>query len=340
MKKNEFQKSTANLKKALPLMMKHHVAANPANYALWYTYVDKTIPQLNIEMDAILKEFGVLPPVSSHNLYNHHIADKAEIDLIELKTSMEALITEVSSSMNDAINDTSAFSDVLDKSFDTITTSVQANKNPTLEDVMPLIQELVNEANDIRHSTDFINKQLINASDEISRLKSQLAQVQCNALFDSLTSIYNRGAFDKDLSMFCHAKQPFSLILLDIDHFKKFNDEFGHLFGDTILKGIAQRLKQASQGGITAYRFGGEEFVLIVPHKPLRVARQMADALRLSISKMVIKDRRSGQTVGNITASFGVAELQEDDTLESLLERADKLLYDAKRSGRNRVMPY
>lgn len=340
MKKNDFQKSAANLKKAVPLMVKHHVPATPANYALWYTYVEQTIPELNHDVDSLLTEHNVLPPVNSVELYREHIAGKATVDLTHLKTNLEALVTEVSSSMTDAISDTSDFSKILSKSFDDISSSIDANNNPTLDEVMPLIQELVDDANDIRHSTDFIHNQLKNASDEISRLKTQLAKVQCNAMFDSLTSIYNRGAFDTDLTMFCDAKQPMSLIFLDIDHFKKFNDDLGHLFGDTILKGIAQRLKQACKGGISAYRFGGEEFALIVPNKSLRVARQMAEAVRLSVEKMAITDRKTGNKMGNVTASFGVAEFAEGDTYEDLVGRADKQLYDAKRTGRNRVMPY
>ncbi|GAL20405.1 GGDEF family protein [Vibrio maritimus] len=340
MKKNDFQKSAANLKKAVPLMVKHHVPATPANYALWYTYVDQTIPELNADMDAILKDYDVLPPVNTASLYRNHIADKAEVDLQDLKVNLEAIVTEMSSSMSDALTDTTDFSKALENSFDGLSSSLDAERAPTLDDVMPLIKQLVDEASEIRHSTDFIQGQLKNASDEISRLKSQLAKVQCNAMFDSLTTLYNRGAFDADLTMFCQAKQPMSLILLDIDHFKKFNDEMGHLFGDTILKGISQRLKQACRGGIAAYRFGGEEFALIVPNKSLRVARQMADALRLAIEKMTIKDRKNGNKVGNITASFGVAEFVAGDSYASLVERADKQLYDAKRSGRNRVMPF
>ncbi|GMQ49320.1 GGDEF domain-containing protein [Vibrio sp. 10N] len=321
-------------------MVKHHVPATPANYALWYTYVDQTIPELNADMDAILKDYDVLPPVNSASLYRNHIADKAEVDLNGLKENLEAIVTEMSSSMSDALSDTNEFSQALEHSFDGLSSSLDAERAPTLDEVMPLIKQLVDEASEIRHSTDFIHGQLKNASDEISRLKSQLAKVQCNAMFDSLTTLYNRGAFDADLTMFCEAKQPLSLILLDIDHFKKFNDEMGHLFGDTILKGISQRLKQACRGGITAYRFGGEEFALVVPNKSLRVARQMADALRLAIEKMTIKDRKNGQKIANITASFGVAEFVAGDSYASLVDRADKQLYDAKRSGRNRVMPF
>ncbi|CAH0528740.1 GGDEF domain-containing protein [Vibrio hippocampi] len=340
MKDHDFKKSTANLKKAVPLMVKHHVPTTPENYALWYTYVSEIVPELNKEIDLLLKNYEAMPVVSGEVLYRNHIAGKAEVDLGNLKQNMEAMAVELSNSMTDAISDTSHFAEVLTTSFDSISTKLEQEKTPTLDEVMPMIRELVDEARDIRDSTDFLHDQLKSAGDEITKLKKQLARVQCDAMFDSMTKLYNRGTFDKDLSLFCDAQQPLSLILLDIDHFKSFNDDLGHVFGDTILKGIAARLLQSCQGGITAYRFGGEEFALIVPNKPLRVARQMAESLRLAIEKMTIKDRRRGKTVGNITASFGVAELAPEDDSIRLSERADKQLYSAKRAGRNRVMPY
>ena len=121
--------------------------------------------------------------------------------------------------------------------------------------------------------------------------------------------------------------------------FKEFNDCYGHLFGDSVLKSIARRLQQSSRDGTCAYRFGGEEFALIVPNKSLRIARQYADMLRRMIEKLRVKDKRTGSQVHSITASFGVAEFEPGETADSLVSKADKQLYDAKQLGRNRVMP-
>ncbi|MCW8333661.1 diguanylate cyclase [Vibrio sp. SCSIO 43135] len=337
MTSDDFKKSTLNLKKAVPLMMKNHVAATPANYALWYTYVDNAIPQLNQEMDMVLENFGLCPPASAEQLYNSYVASKAETNVNELRTSMEVLVTEVASSMTDTLSDTSDFSKLIDKSFSDL--ARVEDEGLSIEEVMGVIRQLVTESREIRHSTQFLNSQLSTASEEISRLKSQLAEVQQDALFDSLSSLYNRKSFDRDLQALCAASQPMSLILLDIDHFKSFNDNYGHLFGDTVIRGLAKRLQTSCREGITAYRFGGEEFALIVPNKQLRIARQFAETVRRAIEKLSIKDRRSGKQVGNITASFGVAEFIEGDTPEALIEKADKLLYEAKQLGRNRVMP-
>ncbi|UTT86731.1 GGDEF domain-containing protein [Vibrio pelagius] len=337
MKKDEFQKSTANLKKAVPLMMKNRVSTTPANYALWYTYVDNAIPQLNKDMDGVLEHYGICPPALGEQLYNEYVASKSETTINDLRANLELLVSEVSSSMNDTLTDTSAFSEMIDKSFEDL--SQVENNSMSIDEVMSLVRQLVSESQNIRHSTQFLNSQLNAATSEISKLKSQLIEVQKDALFDSLTTLYNRRSFNKDLQMLCESDQALSLVLLDIDHFKTFNDTYGHLFGDTVLKGIARKLKVACRDGISAYRFGGEEFAMIIPNKSLRIARQIADTSRRSLEKLSIKDRRSGEQVGNITASFGVAELQPNETADSLIERADKLLYEAKSLGRNRVMP-
>ncbi|TFH92643.1 GGDEF domain-containing protein [Vibrio ouci] len=334
---DDFKKSTANLKKAVPLMMKHHVAATPANYALWYTYVDNVIPQLNRELDNVIGNYGVCPPASGAQLYNNHIASRAETDMHDLRANIEILVNEVASSVSDTLTDTSQFSKMIDKSFESL--ERVEDESMSLEEVMKVIRQLVVESREIRHSTRFLNSQLETATNEIQQLKSQLAEVQQDALFDSLTSLYNRRAFDGDLNTLCRSEQKMCLILADIDHFKSFNDTYGHLFGDTVIKAIARRIQLSCRDGIHAYRFGGEEFALIVPNKSLRIARQFAESLRRAIEKLSIKDRRTSEQIGNITISLGVAELQPGESANSLIDRADKLLYEAKELGRNRVMP-
>ena len=174
-------------------------------------------------------------------------------------------------------------------------------------------------------------------------LTDQTKAVRDDAERDTLTGLKVRGPFETQaIAMLQRAREedvPISVIVADIDHFKSYNDTYGHLFGDAVIKGIAKRLQISSRDGIHAYRFGGEEFALIMPNKQLRIARQFAESLRRSVEKLSIKDRRSGKQVGNITASFGVAELQPGEMPNSIIERADKLLYEAKQLGRNRVMP-
>ncbi|AUI87629.1 GGDEF domain-containing protein [Vibrio azureus] len=334
---NEFKKATANLKKAVPLMIKNRVAATPANYALWYTYVDNAIPELNCALEQALEHYDICPPVLNNQLYQNYIATKNETSLEELKTNIEVLLGEIGHSMTDTLADTSSFSETINRSFKKL--EAAESNCLSFEEVMELIRQLVIDSQDIRHSTQDLSQQLTTASTEISRLKNQLAEVQKDALLDALSGLNNRRAFDNDLQILTNGGQTMSLILLDIDHFKSLNDDYGHVFGDTVIKTIGRKLKQYCRDGVNVYRFGGEEFAIIIPNRSLLVSRQFAENLRQMIEKMGIRDKRNGTLVQNITASFGVAQFSQNESAEAFINKADTQLYEAKQLGRNRVMP-
>ena len=149
----------------------------------------------------------------------------------------------------------------------------------------------------------------------------------------------NRRAFDGELQHLLRQGSPFCLIILDIDRFKSINDEYGHVFGDQVLKAVARRLRDACRYGEKAYRIGGEEMALLLPSRPLNLARQFAEALRRAVEKVSVLEKRSGRRMNQVTASFGVAEYATGDQYESLMARTDEQLYRAKSLGRNRVMP-
>lgn len=339
MTKEDFQKAAENLRKAVPLMIKHQVPTTPPNYALWYTYVEESEPELNQELNEIISEYGLCLPSHNESLYQSYIADKADADMRDLKSNLEILVNEIFLSMKDTLADTSSFEKNIEKSFQNL--EKIENDGLTFDELLSLVRNFVNESKEIRHSTQYFNQQLSSASEEISNLKKQLEQVQKDALYDSLSGLLNRGAFDKDMTSYCESdtSYPLCLVLVDIDNFKKLNDQYGHVFGDMVIKAIARRLQTNCRDGIAAYRYGGEEFALLIPNKPLRIARQFAETVRRSIEKISVKDKRTGKQVDNISASFGVAEFTEGENPISLIDTADKQLYKAKRLGRNRVMP-
>lgn len=162
-------------------------------------------------------------------------------------------------------------------------------------------------------------------------------RVEVLAISDYLTKLYNRVKLDdvlsKEISRAIRYKTPFCVILIDIDHFKKTNDSFGHHVGDTVLKQIARILQENIRTVDTAGRWGGEEFLIITPSTGIEGGVQSAEKLRAGIESGVF------ESTGTQTASFGVAEYREGDTIESLIKRVDKALYRAKENGRNRVEP-
>ncbi|MBP4041887.1 MULTISPECIES: GGDEF domain-containing protein [Aeromonas] len=337
MSKDSFAQSAAYLKQAVPLMIKYQIPTTPHNYHLWYNYVSGDMPELNQAIDQAIKLQGTFSLSTCERLYHQHLASQDERQLEEMKLSLAAMANELGSSMHDALVDTGQFQAMLDKSFDKL--SLIDDEGLSLDDTMAILRELVRESRDVRMSTLHFRSQLSNAEKEIKELREALNETRKLANEDALTNLLNRRAFDLELDSLIRSKRPFSLIMADIDRFKSFNDEYGHLLGDQVLRIVGKRLREASKEGITAYRLGGEEFAILVPNRALALTRQMAESLRRIIERMSILDRKSGRRIDHITASFGVGEYSGQETGDSLVERTDKLLYKAKELGRNRVMP-
>ncbi|MDP2561450.1 GGDEF domain-containing protein [Psychrobium sp. 1_MG-2023] len=338
MDKELFVKSAANLKKAVPLMLKYQVPTTPTNYALWYTYVSNEIPELNSELDLIIEGHSVCPPIQAETLYRTFVADKVESSTWQMRENIEKMMLALNQSVKDTHKDTDKFQDSLDKTFSNL--HRVEDEGWSIEEVMVLIRELEGDSKAIRQATQFFSASLTKANQEIDKLKQELEQSQKQALYDSLTGLLNRFSFDTELSYLLNKNnEGLCLILADIDHFKKFNDDYGHLLGDQVLKSVGRRLLDAQRDGALAYRFGGEEFAILIPKSSLRKARQYAETLRKLVDKLSLRDKRSNKQIDHINASFGVAEFQKGDTLTSFIARADEHLYKAKELGRNRVMP-
>lgn len=168
-------------------------------------------------------------------------------------------------------------------------------------------------------------------------LRQRERQVVETSLTDALTGVGNRRKLEQalvaELSRVQRSGTPLSLIIADIDHFKQVNDQFGHGIGDKVLREFAVLLQAQSRPTDLVARFGGEEFVVLMPDTALRPAQAKAEKLRLAIAALVIEPLMRA-----LTASFGVAELLPGETAESLIGRADIALYEAKRGGRNCVL--
>jgi diguanylate cyclase (GGDEF)-like protein len=173
---------------------------------------------------------------------------------------------------------------------------------------------------------------------EQSQLREQMERA---ALFDALTGVHNRrwfdDAFGRVISRHRYASTPLCVVMVDVDHFKKFNDVYGHAAGDKVLVSVAATLQQRLRPTDLLCRFGGEEFVVILPGTPLAGGHIAAERLRKHVEKLSCVGP-GDVTLPPITVSLGVAQLAEDDSATSLLARADAALYRAKAEGRNRVV--
>ncbi|MCY7294842.1 GGDEF domain-containing protein [Alteromonas sp. a30] len=336
MPKDNLEQSFKILKKTVPLMLKHKMPAIPTNYALWYTYAANDTPELNDTLDNILTHTETLSEMKALELYRNHIADKQEVTSWQLRKTLEAMVIELSQTVKDTRSDTNVFKDSMDNRLDDL--QKVEKEGWSVEEVMGLVRNLTKDAKEIRRSTLNFSSALNSAEKEIAQLRAELAKTQEYALNDALTGLYNRRFFDAELQSLQN-QEVLSMILVDIDHFKHFNDDHGHLMGDKVLKGVGKKLQMSCRDGAMAFRFGGEEFTILLPGVDLKRAVHQAEVMRRGIEKLQLKDKKSGQMIEGITASFGVSQLSDCSDLSDLIGQADKQLYDAKNLGRNRVMP-
>jgi len=221
----------------------------------------------------------------------------------------------------------------------------RANRDlPTLdkpEQIRAVVSLLIDENEKIQDKMSELSKNLESSREQVAKLRSNLAEANELGLRDPLTSLGNRRFFDanlvKEIDEAHSENSDMCLVLADLDHFKKVNDRFGHPVGDMVLKLFGELLSSNIKGRDTAARYGGEEFAIIFPNTKLRDAAQLIDDIRTQLETKQWMLSGTGQRIGMITASFGVACLRRGEDSEALLRRADAKLYEAKISGRNRV---
>ena len=204
-----------------------------------------------------------------------------------------------------------------------------------------IVDNLVATTKAMERSNQQLEERLIASKKEINDLQVNLEAVRTESLTDPLTQLANRKYFDvtleKSIADAAEKNEPLSLMMTDVDHFKAFNDSFGHLTGDQVLRLVAS-VKNNLKGKDTAARYGGEEFVVVLPNTILRAATTVADHIRKEVMSKELMKRSTGEHLGHVTISIGVATLRKGDTPQSLIERAVSCLYAAKRNGRNRVV--
>jgi diguanylate cyclase len=210
------------------------------------------------------------------------------------------------------------------------------------DQVRALVKFLIAQNEKMQGDTADLRRNLEHSSSQIEKLRWNLAEAQELGLRDPLTSLSNRRCFDVNLAKEIEEAHTHGtamcLVMGDIDRFKGINDTFGHQIGDEILKMFAKLLSSNVKGRDTVARFGGEEFAIILPETRLTDAEHLTESIRIQLEGKELAVNNSGAPIGKITASFGIAQLGERDDADTLIQRADARLYEAKCTGRNRVV--
>lgn len=321
-----------HFRNTIPLMVKHSIPVTPAYYALWYAYVTKQNPELTERMGAQISQ-----GINRHHcdeLISRYMIAPVENKLLEMQASIKTMV----SSLGDSTETAMASADNLSESL-SVEMAALAEDSGAMTD--PRAKGLVKHVNAFMEKTSSYREQLAQQTEEIRLLKQRIAETERQSYLDGLTGIFNRRKFNEDISMLSSTGCDTCMIIVDIDHFKPFNDEYGHLVGDKVLQSVAQTLQSScdTRPGAQAYRFGGEEFAIILPETELPSAQQFAENVRLRVSRLNLTNKKTGVTLRPVTTSLGIAQLQRGETPENLINRADQHLYAAKAAGRNCVRP-
>jgi len=319
------------VKLAIPLMIKNGVTPNPCNFALWYVYVANRDLELKSSVNQILEDKKEFSQEVSRDLFRKYII-KNEVNLQEnLQESLKTILYELVNNVEKTQNGIDDYQRSLDEGLESISVDLS---NTSLAGAIKLLIETTQA---IKSNTNNFQNQLAEAENEIKELKQRLNQEEKNAYIDPLTQIGNRRAFDRRIiELFQKEDSNVTLIFADLDHFKKLNDNYGHQIGDKILQSIGKIMQEICSDSALAARYGGEEFILLLEDS-LEIACHLVESIQTSLSKLVLKKKNSGEIIGNITVSFGMAQRIKGEYPEELIERADKALYTAKTSGRNQI---
>jgi diguanylate cyclase len=311
--------------------------AAPRNYEVWYNYATGYNATLNQKVNETLTRNGNLSDADIEYLYSTYISPTRVVDQIDaVNDKITGEIDQVMALIETAVRTAGKH----DANLADMTSKLGNVKDR--EAVRGIIESLVQTASAMKRDNRALEVRLKSSKHEISQLQQNLETVRNESLTDPLTTLANRKHFDEGFARAVldatASAEPLSLMLADIDHFKNFNDTYGHLTGDQVLRLVAQSIKQNVKGQDIAARYGGEEFAIVLPRTALREAISVADQIRRAVMSKELMKRSTGEHLGRVTISIGVATHHRSDTIQSLIERADNCLYAAKRNGRNRVI--
>lgn len=322
--------------RALEKIEELDLVPSPENYELWYKYYDG-----DAELVGAIDKFGdKINEAVCDKIYRRFLQSSTHEDAIrKVSDQLQQALAEIAGLFKSVKSATNEYGDTLD---DASTKIKNAN---SLDDLSEVVTEMVQSTKKVVEYNRSLESQLSNSTQQMAELRQNLDTVRKEAMTDSLTGLSNRKAFDNylELAMTEAREQKSTLVLLmmDIDHFKKFNDTFGHLIGDQVLRLVARSLKDGIKGRDLAARYGGEEFAIILPDTNVQGGVSVGNALRRVVERKEVINRTTGENLGQITLSVGVTEFfGKTDTPEKMIARADEALYDAKQAGRNRVKAY
>jgi diguanylate cyclase len=316
----------------LPLMTKHAIPMTPKNYTTWYHYVSGKNKENKETIDSIIEKKEPFSKKTNEMLYQRFFVEQYESKLNVVRKNLQETLLSILRELAEVSGQTEIFESSTLKCVDKL------SEDMSVDEIRNVLDEAIAATKAIRESGESTQQRLKETTENMQILQKEFEQAKSELLVDFLTGVLNRKGFDETLKRsISETTGHLSLLIVDIDHFKKFNDTHGHIVGDKILRFMAKNMQKSVRGNDFTARIGGEEFAVILPKTPLLGATTVAETLRNSVSQLKLEKKAKSELLGAITVSVGVAQYRPGESLEDLINRADKALYFAKNAGRNRV---
>lgn len=318
-------------------MAERNVPATPANYMVWYTHVSGREPDLT-RMISILHDNGQdFTDTVCADLYTKFFTTQAEdATLHETTERIENELQRILEYVGDAGEGASEYG----KSLASVQGDILGAKD--VDALKSAVTKVLSETRKMEEANQSLESKLAESTSEVGQLRDDLEDMRKEALTDALTGIANRKLFDMELRRQARdameAGESLTLLLVDIDHFKNFNDTYGHQTGDEVLKLLAATMSRAVKGDDVCARYGGEEFAVILPRTGLQGAIKVANGIRERISTKKLVNRSTNENLGKVTVSIGAGLFEFGEPLGDLIKRTDQSLYKAKALGRDQVV--
>jgi len=331
----DFEYATAVAEKAMLSMAQQRVPPTPNNFHTWFKYSLGTSPDLKRAIDILVGNKRKFDTTTNHDLFATYVAPhtSGETDLNNVSQQLHTVMASAKQFLTVAIADNrsqiQAMNEVADQS--------EVGVDPKL-----LVENLLNElAKTVTRATK-LEARFVESTRELDVIRDSLNKSEERARTDALTGLPNRHALDEFFRIAQIAAmekgEPLSALLIDIDHFKSFNDNFGHGVGDQVLRLMANVLRERVREYDLPARYGGEELIAVLPGANLATCEAVAERIRRLVSECSITRRSTGEILPSITVSIGVGQFQLGESMADLIDRCDRALYLAKRTGRNRVV--
>ncbi|MCU7795945.1 MAG: GGDEF domain-containing protein [Candidatus Thiodiazotropha sp. (ex Myrtea spinifera)] len=324
--------------KALALLERYEIPPTPVCHLIAYQYASGRYEKLTQTLDAKIAAKEPLDSYLLKNIFDNTCHDEEGAEQIGDRLSdLHGLLFQVLQGVTNACSHTDLFNETLQSQTKAL------SDNPSLEDLRTIANTLLDATSTAMHNNQVMREQLVSVEEQTKTLQTEVEKLRDEVSTDPLTGLYNRKALSQRMSELLEAAdndltQPFSLLMLDIDHFKQFNDRFGHMIGDEVIRQVGMTMRELLRQDDFPARYGGEEFTIVLPSTKIDDAVDIARTIHQAISKLVLVRRSTQERLPSITVSVGAATLQHGDNCETLLERADQALYLAKEGGRNRIV--